>query len=394
MIYILTLCALITLALDYRFIQSLSVSERARERWLYLLIAINLLPTMLTAPMYLFSTDNMASLEEANRWGTFLYLVLGIARQPFCIAYIISRNGWLRAAGATISLCAATIFIHGMAVTRTDYLINRFTISSERVPQSFDGYRIVQFSDLHIATLVNPEKEIAEIVEQCNSLKPDIVAFCGDLVDIRYGEVTPRITDRLKQLKATDGVFSIIGNHDTGVYVRDSIRLKPKENLRRVIASQEEMGWRVLDNQTHYISRGCDSISVTGISFDQSLHEERHSSSPEGINLDSIYHSLPAEKFNITLSHIPQLWENIRELHPTDLTLSGHVHAMQIAVKVGQWRLSPSMLLYNRWSGLYQEQGQYLYINDGIGYGLFPMRIGARPEITLFELKCDKKPLK
>ena len=68
MIYILTLCALITLALDYRFVQSLSISESARERWLYLLIAINLLPTMLTAPMYLFSTDNMASLEEANRW--------------------------------------------------------------------------------------------------------------------------------------------------------------------------------------------------------------------------------------------------------------------------------------------------------------------------------------
>ena len=91
---------------------------------------------------------------------------------------------------------------------------------------------------------------------------------------------------------------------------------------------------------------------------------------------------------------MPQLWDNIRELHPADLTLAGHVHAMQIAIKVGQWRLSPSMLLYNRWSGLYQEQGQYLYINDGIGYGLFPMRIGARPEITLFELKCDKKPLK
>ncbi|MBQ2018050.1 MAG: metallophosphoesterase, partial [Alistipes sp.] len=229
MIYILTLCALITLALDYCFIQSLSISLRARERWLYLLIAINLLPTMLTAPMYLFSTDNMASLEEANRWGTFLYLVLGIARQPFSIAYIISRKGWLRAAGAIISLCAATIFIYGMAVTRTDYVINRITISSERVPQSFDGYRIVQFSDLHIATLVNPEREIAEIVEQCNSLKPDMVAFCGDLVDIRHGEITPRIATRLKQLKAIDGVFSIIGNHDTGVYVRDSIRLKPKE---------------------------------------------------------------------------------------------------------------------------------------------------------------------
>ena len=88
---------------------------------------------------------------------------------------------------------------------------------------------------------------------------------------------------------------------------------------------------------------------------------------------------------------MPQLWDNIRELHPADLTLAGHVHAMQIAIQVGQWRISPSMLLYKRWSGLYQEGEQYLYINDGIGYGLYPMRIGARPEITIFELKSTKQ---
>lgn len=391
MIYILTLCALITLTLDYRFIQSLPISERRREKWLYLLVAINLLPTMLTTPLHLFSIDNFAALDQVSRWGTFAYLVLGIARQPFCIAYMVSRNGWLRGVGAALSLCIVSIFIYGMAVTRTDYVVNRVTISSERLPESFDGYRIVQFTDLHIATLVNPQKEINEIVEQCNSLKPDMVAFCGDLVDIRHSEITPTIANELKRLKATDGVFSIIGNHDTGVYIRDSIRLTPKENLRRVITSQEQLGWRVLNNQTDYISRGGDSITVTGLSFDQSLHEERHSSSPEGVKLDSIYQSVPAEQFNITLSHIPQLWDNIRALHPTDLTLAGHVHAMQIAVRVGQKRLSPSMLLYKRWSGLYQEQEQYLYINDGIGYGLFPMRIGARPEITLFELKSDKK---
>ena len=154
---------------------------------------------------------------------------------------------------------------------------------------------------------------------------------------------------------------------------------------------QRQMGWRTLDNQTEYIHRGEDSISLTGISFSQSLQEKRHSSNMSQVTLDSIYINTPREVFNITLVHLPQLWDNIREAYPADLTLSGHVHAMQIAAKVGQWRLSPSMLLYKRWSGLYEEQGRYLYINDGVGYGLYPMRIGARPEITLFELKCSQK---
>lgn len=310
---------------------------------------------------------------------------------PFSFFYVISRNKWVRAVGAACSLVAVALFLYGMAVTRTDYVVNEVTIQSSRLPQAFDGYRIVQISDIHAGNLVDAEKEIAEVVELSNSLDADMVAFCGDMIDIRHSEITPQIVDILKRLKATDGVYSITGNHDIGVYIRDSIRLTLKENTRQLMDKQQQMGWRTLDNQTEYIHRGEDSISLTGISFSQSLQEKRHSSNMSQVTLDSLYLNTPREVFNITLVHLPQLWDNIREAYPADLTLSGHVHAMQIAAKVGQWRLSPSMLLYKRWSGLYEEQGRYLYINDGVGYGLYPMRIGARPEITLLELKCSQK---
>jgi predicted MPP superfamily phosphohydrolase len=81
------------------------------------------------------------------------------------------------------------------------------------------------------------------------------------------------------------------------------------------------------------------------------------------------------------------MWDKILSESHTDLTLAGHVHAMQIKLPIGKRGISPSALLYKRWSGLYEEQGRWLYVNDGIGCVGFPMRIGARPEITIFELR-------
>ena len=390
MTWIITFSAIIAMWLDYLFIQRIPMGESKRNKWIFSLMVINSLPTVISISTYLFSPDNIHVLSDISRWAMFLFVVLGLARQPFNIAYLVSKNKLIRSISALCSLTAAAICLHGMAITRTDYIINKVVITSDRLPESFDNYRIVQFSDLHIGTLTTPQKEIPQIVKLCNSLQPDIVAFTGDLVDTRYNELQPSIKSALKQLNAKDGIYAIMGNHDIGVYIRDSIRLTPKENTRRLIATEQELGWQVLDNQTEYIRRNADSISITGITFSQALQEKRHSSNLPQVNIEDLYINIPKECYNITLSHIPQLWDNILSHHPTDLTLAGHVHAMQIAAKVGQWRLSPSMLLYKRWSGLYVEQGKYLYVNDGIGYTLYPMRIGARPEITLFELKCKK----
>lgn len=94
-----------------------------------------------------------------------------------------------------------------------------------------------------------------------------------------------------------------------------------------------------------------------------------------------------AELFNVTVSHLPQLRHNIADLGYGDLILAGHVHSMQIKMRIGKRRFSPAQWFYDEWSGLYDNDGHRLYINDGIGYVGFPMRLGAYPEVTLFVLE-------
>ena len=92
--------------------------------------------------------------------------------------------------------------------------------------------------------------------------------------------------------------------------------------------------------------------------------------------------------FNLTVSHLPQLWPNIIALGRGNLTLAGHVHSMQIKGHLFGRAFSPAQLMYDRWSGRYDDAaGNTLYINDGIGYVGFPLRLGADPELTLFTLK-------
>lgn len=149
------------------------------------------------------------------------------------------------------------------------------------------------------------------------------------------------------------------------------------------------MGWRVLEDETIHIRRGDDSIALTGISFTPELQEYRHSANIPDVAIEGAYEGVAEGSFNITLVHIPQLWDVIVDKQLADLTLSGHVHSMQMKLPIGKRGISPSRVKYKRWSGLYEEDGRWLYINDGVGYVLYPMRIGARPEITLFELKRE-----
>lgn len=345
------------------------------------------MPLIFALGCFLFTSDNPTWLGIVSGWINFIYMVIVVSHAPLSFAIAFSSRWWIRILGGVVMIVAISIFFYSMLKTRTDYEVRSIVIESSKLPAEFNGYRIVQISDLHIGTMLNAVEEIGQIAEICNSLKPDLVAFTGDLVNIRYSEVDEAIFRALQRFKYKDGLYSVIGNHDIGTYIKDSISLKPEVNTERLIALQEKLGWQVLDNKTDYIKHEDDSIAITGISFPKAMYETQHSSDIPDIGLDKIYANVPQECFNITLSHIPKLWDKILEVYPADLTLAGHVHAMQMALKIGDWRLSPSMILYKRWSGLYSKDGHHLYINDGIGYAMYPMRVGARPEITFIELR-------
>ena len=149
----------------------------------------------------------------------------------------------------------------------------------------------------------------------------------------------------------------------------------------------ERAGWSVLRDSTVYICRDNDSIAVTGIDYGEKLLEYKHSmNAVKGVDLGSIYNNIPDNVFNITLSHLPQLWHSLYEGGYSDLTLSGHIHAMQFKIA----SFSPARFMYEEWSGLYENDKGKLYINDGIGCVGFFARIGARPEITIIELSTIK----
>ena len=151
------------------------------------------------------------------------------------------------------------------------------------------------------------------------------------------------------------------------------------------------MGWLLLQDSTIYLHRGADSLSVTGLTFNPSLRHDRHSAILPLTGGEKAYQGVPDSLYNITLVHLPQLWEQIVALGHGHLTLAGHTHAMQLKLRFGEGRgWSPAGWMYDRWSGRYDLNGHTLYINDGIGYVGYPMRIGARPEITLYTLKrCE-----
>lgn len=332
------------------------------------------------------SRDNSTAFMLFAMWAFWIWTV----SVPPRMVYYLFRLVHLPRAGIVAGVLLALLFVWGATAGRTTIRVNRVEVCSERLPAGFDGFRIVQITDTHLGTLVRPERELQRIVDSIRALHPDLVVFTGDLVNVRSSELDERAMRILGSLSASYGVVSVTGNHDAGLYIKDTVAQPRAESLAEVIARQRQMGWQVLEDTTRYLRRGGDSISLTGISFDPALRRMRHDPDLPPADLAAAYAGVPDSLYNITVVHIPQLWTQITGAGYGDLTLAGHVHSMQMKVRLFGRAYSPAQLLYTRWSGRYDEQGRSLYINDGTGYVAFPMRLGAYPEITLITLEqCE-----
>lgn len=384
---LLTLASILFLAgivADWIHIRRHKRRNRPVGRWAVAwLAATDLLPAVIMA-IGLLSRDNGSRVMAVEMWLLWAWIA---AVAPRMACYLFRAVG-LRRTGFVAAGVLTLLFLWGATWGRTRLHVTRVEVASERIPAAFDGFRIVQISDLHVGTLVNPDRELQRLADSINALRPDAVVFTGDLVNIRASELDAQMMQRLQRIGGP--VWSVIGNHDLGTYIKDSLRFPMEENLHEVIARQRAMGWTVLEDTTVYLRRGADSISLTGIGFDPALREQRHNRHLPAPDLAEAYDGVPPSLYNITLVHVPQLWEQIVDTGYGDLTLAGHVHAMQMKFRPWGRGWSPASWLYTRWSGRYDTDRHTLYINDGIGYVAYPMRLGAWPEITLITLKrCE-----
>lgn len=388
MFWIVILFIIVAAAADYavcsRAVRSGLTTARTGKALLAAMWATDMLPAAVMA-LYVCLPDNGTAAVKVSMWMMFAFLTTVVPRTAAWMFILSGRSRSAIAAGIVTAAAIAGTFIYAAFGWRDNLTVVRTEIRSERLPEEFDGFRIAQFSDLHIGSLVRTEREIGRIVDTLNSLDADLVVFTGDLVNIRHTELDGRVMRLLAGIEAP--TISVTGNHDTGCYIKDTLSLPAEENLRMVFEKERRMGWIPLDDETVYIRRGGDSISVTGISFDRSLHEMRHSAVLPDTDISEAYAGTTGREFNITLVHIPQMWDAVTGSGRGDLTLSGHVHSMQAKARLFGRQFSPARIIYRRWSGLYGKDGRYLYINDGAGCVGVPMRIGARPEITLITLR-------
>ena len=253
--------------------------------------------------------------------------------------------------------------------------VKRQTLEFANLPKGFDNYRIVQISDFHVGSFGNNTNFVYKIIDTVNKQNPDLIVFTGDIVDMSAYELKP-FTTALSQMKATDGVISILGNHDYCTYGEKNSEERAR-NLESVKRYEQSFGWKLLLNDNTLIRRNNDSIAIVGV---ENCGKGRF---PKLANLPQAMKGLAKETFTILLSHDPSHWR--MEVLPNTsipLTLSGHTHAMQFQIG----KFSPASWVYPEWHGLYINGNQQLYVSSGVGATL-PFRLGAWPEIVVLTLK-------
>lgn len=279
-------------------------------------------------------------------------------------------------AGLIPALAIIVLFLYGFAFGWRHLVVKKAMCLSPDLPEAFDGYRVMQLSDVHLGTFGPHSRFVSRIVSTINGQKPDLIVFTGDLVNVSAGELVPYLPV-LGKLRAPDGVFSILGNHDYCEYGQDHTAAHAQRNLRVLERMEARMGWQLLNNSHHVIERDGAQIALIGV---ENIGKPPF---PSRGDLPLAMKGLPEGIFKILLSHDPTHWRSeVTRKTDIQLTLSGHTHAAQL--RIGRW--SPARWAYNEWGGAYVENGKMLHVSPGIG-GTVPFRFGAWPEVNLITLR-------
>lgn len=239
-----------------------------------------------------------------------------------------------------------------------------------RLPRSFEGFRICQLSDIHIGPYM-PADEIRKYVAIANAQKAEMVVLTGDFVTFD-ASTQHAVVDALRGLRAPFGVYGCLGNHDMWTGVEDSIT----ELLRQA-------GIRILRGTNVPIASHGESFNLMGVDFQSA--RRFGPSAPVAHLLGNIEGLIDRDRVNILLSHNPDTFDRAAELG-IDLSLAGHTHGGQVALEFISPRIAPSRLVTPYVAGLFRKPGGQLYVNRGIGTIFIPIRLGAPPEITVYNL--------
>lgn len=298
------------------------------------------------------------------------------------VLYIPSRRKFISQIGLGLAAIPFASLLYGMFKGKYNFRVLNYTLHFEDLPDAFDGYRVTQISDIHSGSFDNKEK-IEYAVDLVNEQESDVILFTGDMVNNKASEMLPW-KETFSRLKAKDGKFSVLGNHDYGDYVDWSSKEEKVQNLKDLKAIQKEIGFDLLLNEHRYLEKNGEKIALVGV------ENWGKGGFKKAGDLKKASASIHENDFKILMTHDPSHWdaEVVNDDYHYHLTLSGHTHGMQFGIEIPGWiKWSPAKWRYKQWAGVYEALGQYINVNRGLGFLAYPGRVGIWPEITVIELK-------
>ena len=288
------------------------------------------------------------------------------------------RRQFIVKLGLGIASIPFASMLYGITKGKYNYKVKNIVLNFSNLPKAFDGFKLVQISDIHSGSFDSLE-DVQHGVDLINEQNADVVLFTGDLVNSDSREIIPYI-ETFKSIKPK--VYSVLGNHDYSDYNQWESKEAKKENADLMDVYHKEMDFQLMKNEHVILKKKNEEITLLGV-------ENWGKGFKQKGDLDKALEGVDTNAFKILLSHDPTHWDLKTVPHSTniDLTLAGHTHGMQFGIDIPGFKWSPAKFRYARWSGLYKEAKKYLYVNRGFGFLGFPGRVGMWPEITVIELK-------
>ncbi len=336
---------------------------------------------------------------------TYLFM-LGLVIIPKTIFAVSSFFGWLTRKfiththtnwghyiGIFLGVAVFSVYIYGLTFGFSSIQVKHVDIAFKDLPRSFDGYRIVHVSDIHVGTFDGWRRFILENeMDSIRKQQADLIVFTGDLQNMRPQEVEKF---RSTISYSTSGAIAVRGNHDYAEYIKGNPREKAASEWRLIKEEEQHLGWNLLRNSHVVLYPGkkasCVSARNAGTSSIDSLvicgtENDGLPPFPNRSDYAKATRGIGRGAFVIMLQHDPSAWRrSILPKTTAQLTLSGHTHGGQM--QLFGWR--PTHISVKEDYGLYREGDRYLYVTAGLG-GLVPFRLNMPNEITVITLHTSK----
>jgi uncharacterized protein len=249
-----------------------------------------------------------------------------------------------------------------------------YTLSSKQLPASFDGYKIIQLSDLHDAMF--GEKH-ADIVNEVVKIAPDAIYITGDFIDRNRYDLEQSLL-LVEAIKDVAPIYYVTGNHEISI-----------NDVDRIKSSLQELGVQVLSDDRKILTSAEGEVMAIG-----GIEDPLSSAGDEQVTVEraveKAFDGVPKDTFKILLSHRPEYFE-VYVRNGINVTFSGHAHGGQVRIPGIGGLVSPGQGIFPKLtSGIHEEDGsQQLVVSRGIGNSLFPIRVFNKPEIVVVTLKKD-----